>query len=127
MTLEESYPEACLKLRAWGLWSIDRNNIGWPRSSDWNAANEGGGINTKGAGLKTIPDNPEAEEMEVKMIELKARHQLQFYIIKWYFSAKLPIKTITTKVKHEFGKSNSREKTRSILREGVAWIDGGLG
>ncbi len=125
-TLEETYPEAILKLQSWGTWSVDQHNIGWPRASDWNAANEGGGINTKGSGLKIIPDNPEAEEMEVKMIELKTRHPLQFHIMKWYFSTSLPIKIIAIKVKAETGRQISKEKARSILREGVAWIDGGL-
>ncbi len=76
--------------------------------------------------MKVIPDNQEAEEIEVKMIELKARHPLQFHIIRLYFSTNLPIKIIAIKIKAETGKQISKEKTRSILREGVAWIDGSL-
>ena len=119
-TLEETYPEACLKLKIWGYWSVDRNNLGYPNVSIEQAAIEGAGIDTRGSGMKTIPDCPDAEEMELRLIELSKRNLNQFIAIKLYFSTSMTIKTMARRM------NLCREKARSTLREGVAWIDGGL-
>jgi len=121
-TLESIYPEACMKLRSWGQWSRDSNNMGYPHLSIEQAAIEGAGIDTRGSGMKTIPDNPDAEEMEKLLIVLRDRHLKQYLSIKFYFQSSTMTYQRMTKILGIGGK----EKVRETLGRAVAWIDGGL-
>ena len=120
--LEEHYPEACQKLIAWGRWSHEATGLGYPRMSIEQAAHEGGGIDTRGSGLVAIIENPEVERVEKIILRLAARNHNQYKAVKLYFLHNhFTIKKLTREMA-PLGET----KVRSILKEGVSWIDGGL-
>ncbi len=117
MTLETSFPEAHKRLEAWGQWQKDVLGMGWPCQSVFVAADEGTGINTRGAGLKYTPDNPEAMEIDSILTELKANKPVSYGTILKYYKTKITL--------HKLSKITgvSRYKLRARLLTGLEFVD----
>ena len=117
-TLEQNYPKTTMKLKVWADWAARGGYCrGYPTMSIEQAAHGGGGIDTRGSGMYVV-SNPEAEEMELVLIELKNIELKQFLAIKFYFGDE----TMTFK---RMGKilGFQRSNAYKVLSSAVAWVD----
>ena len=114
------YPTTCYRLEEWVKFNHDQFGLGYPKMSIEQMAVEGGGIDTRGSGLK-ISETPEhIQEIDDVLLELKARNPQHFYTIEVYFR--------TGSITSVFQKVEPRYRNRHRAREGitlaVAWVDG---
>ncbi|MCP5003435.1 MAG: hypothetical protein GY941_05705, partial [Planctomycetes bacterium] len=105
------------RLEAWGRWQIDNIGIGWPSQSVFIAGDEGNGINTKGSGLKYIPDNPEAEEVDAILADLKISKPIIFKTVVKYYKSQITLYNLSKKT------GISRYILRSRLVAGLEFVD----
>ncbi len=123
-SLEEDFPETCRLLAIWGPWARDSRDygLGYPSISPEQMAREGGGINTRGSGLKVIEQPPEIKNVESALSDLKQRHPKQFNAIRVYFSDPNTSIDIMSRI---VGFTN-RKVAAKYLGLGVSWIDSRL-
>ena len=119
-SIEETYRDACYRLRDWGAWAASSDGLGFPSMSiEQTAIN--GGIDSSSSGL-FIDDNPEVAAIEAILLSLAKRNVNQYMAIKWYFmNPNFTIKKVAIRM-YPLGAT----KVKNCLREGVAWVDGRL-
>jgi len=121
-SLEYTYPETYIKLRAWGAWaSSDSNYLWYPKASIIQAIMDGRTISSKSGGARRLSDDEVAEDMEKRLLKLSKRNQDQFAALKLYFQ-----KGNMTVISMALSMKLPKDRARCILREGVAWVDGGF-
>jgi len=85
--MDKTYPEAHRRLELWGNWAHEVTNLGYPKMSLEQMAADGNGINTRGSGLKVIPECP-VPEVDVILTELKKQKPTIYTAISNYYQLK---------------------------------------
>lgn len=113
------FPDTCWRLQRWTEYNRDPFNLGYPKMSVEQMAVEGGGIDTRGSGLR-INDMPEEVALtDAAMLALKQNHPHFFKTIEIYFRQG-SITAVFQKVKPKY---RNRHKARDGLNQAVSWVN----
>lgn len=109
-------------LNHWGKWVKSGNKIGLGYSGKNNLAkiSESGGMFFYGTGLKLIPDDPRAEEMERLIIKLSHFNPREANAVKEYYGKQLSRQEAASRLKISVTTLNER------IRLAKMWLSGRL-
>ena len=112
------FPDTCYRLERWTEYNRDPFNLGYPKMSVEQMAVEGGGIDTRGSGLRVNEMPEEVALTDAAMLELKRTYPHFFKTIEIYFKQG-SITAVFQKVKPKY---RNRHKAREGLNTAVGMI-----
>ena len=127
-SLEVRYRDTCIKLNTWAKWARGSTygSLGYPSMSHEQSAREGGGIDTRGSGLRVLEQPEGVDKTEKVLLSLLKEDPMQYKIVWLYFLRNWSIDKIRGDMRREGGVRLGYGNARALLREAVAWIDGNL-
>lgn len=110
------YAGTCYRLEQWADYNRDAFGLGFPKMSIEQMAVEGGGIDTRGSGLKLSETPEHIQEIDDVLLQLKLNNLDHYKAIRYYFE--------TGSISHMFRKAGfkNRHKAREALNLAVCFV-----